>query len=385
MKSSYFLIFLSIVILLYSLAHYYLYIRGMQAFSPNPIVKKWSTIGFITIASMFILGMFLERGLSSVYSEWILRIGTAWLAFLLYFLLAIFIIDVVRVFDYFIDFLPEFSQKSKGILGISVFLVVSITVLIGHINAKNIRITRVPLTINKQITGNTNVRILMASDLHFGAIIGEAWERKFLEIVRKEQPDLILLCGDLVDGEIAPVLRKQLGNHIQEIKTPLGLYAITGNHEYIGGIDKALKYLESINITVLRDQVITLPNGIQIVGRNDVSAKNFKNDTHNKSLDSLLIGIDRTKPIIVMNHQPFNLEEASNAQVDMHLSGHTHHGQLWPFNYITQALFELSWGYLQKGNTHFYVSAGYGTWGPTVRLGNHPEVVVFDVQFMLKR
>lgn len=82
-----------------------------------------------------------------------------------------------------------------------------------------------------------------------------------------------------------------------------------------------------------------------------------------------------------MNHQPYNLDEAMNANVDLHLSGHTHHGQLWPFNYITKAMFELSWGYLKKGNTNFYVSSGYGTWGPSIRIGNRPEVVVFDVQF----
>jgi predicted MPP superfamily phosphohydrolase len=75
------------------------------------------------------------------------------------------------------------------------------------------------------------------------------------------------------------------------------------------------------------------------------------------------------------------LNEAVEQGADLHLSGHTHHGQLFPFNFITGALFELSWGYLQKGNTHFYVSSGFGTWGPNVRIGNRPEIVVFDVEF----
>jgi hypothetical protein len=188
-----------------------------------------------------------------------------------------------------------------------------------------------------------------------------------------------LLCGDLVDGEIAPVLRKNLGRHIQEIDTPLGVYAITGNHEYIGGIDKTLPYLQSINIKVLLDETITLSNGIQIVGRNDQSSGRGANAR--KPLSELLIGIDQTKPVIVMNHQPFNLQEAADSNVDLHLSGHTHHGQLWPISYITKAMFELSWGYLKKGNTNFYVSSGYGSWGPSVRVGNRPEVVVFKLKF----
>ncbi len=220
----------------------------------------------------------------------------------------------------------------------------------------------------------------MASDLHLGALIGERRERRLLEIVQEQKPDMVLLCGDLVDGEIAPVLRKNLGRHIQEIKTPLGVYAISGNHEYIGGIDKTLPYLKSINIRVLMDEVVTLPNGIQLVGRIDYSGRGFSGNGR-KDLKDLLVGVDRTKPIIVMNHQPYHLEEASAEQVDLHLSGHTHHGQLWPMNFVTKAIFELSWGYLKKENTHFYVSSGFGSWGPSVRVGNRPEVVVFKLEF----
>jgi len=176
------------------------------------------------------------------------------------------------------------------------------------------------------------------------------------------------------------VVRKNLGRHIQEIDTPMGVYAITGNHEYIGGITQSLNYLKSINITMLIDTVVTLPNGVQLVGRNDRAAGGF-GKLAQKPLELLMENVDRDKPVIVMNHQPYNLDEAVTAGADLHLSGHTHHGQIWPLNMVTSALFELSWGYLQKGNTHFYVSSGFGTWGPSVRLGNRPEVVVFDITF----
>jgi hypothetical protein len=235
------------------------------------------------------------------------------------------------------------------------------------------------LTIHKKVSGASEIKILLASDIHLGALIGERREMRFLEIIREQKPDIVLLAGDLVDGEIAPVLRKNLGRHIQEISTPLGVYAISGNHEYIGGIDKTLPYLKSINIRMLLDEVITLPNGIQLVGRNDHSAGRSSNAP--KPLSELISGIDSSKPIIVMNHQPYDLQEAVEAKVDLHLSGHTHNGQLWPFNYLIKSIFELSWGYLKKGDTHFYVSSGYGTWGPPVRIGNRPEVVVFKLKF----
>lgn len=379
MRSISFLIFFSIVLLIYSSVNYYLFVRGLQAFSLTHSMKRWYIPVFWTVVASFIVGSILERTFSSALGEWIYRIGSFWLAFMLYLIIAVVLIDFVRVLNYFFHFLPVFSQIMKFRLGLIVLSIVSVIVIAGHINALWINVKEIPLTIHKKVTGSPEVKILMASDIHLGALIGERREKRLLNIVREQKPDLVLLCGDLVDGEIAPVLRKNLGRHIQEIKTPLGVYAILGNHEYIGGIDKTLPYLKSINIKVLVDETVTLPDGIQLVGRNDRSSGRGANAP--KQLAELLSGIDQTKPVIVMNHQPFNLQEVADANVDLHMSGHTHNGQIWPFNYLTEAIFELSWGYLKKGNTNFYVSSGYGTWGPSVRTGNRPEVVIFKLKF----
>lgn len=374
-----FLIFFSIVILIYLSSNYYLFVRGLQVFSLNPTLKRTFIVIFWTLVPMFIVGSVLERSFSSAFSEWVYRIGAFWLAFMLYFAIAAVLIDLVRISNYFFHFLPTFSGIMKLRLGLIVVSLVSVIVIAGHINALWINVKEIPLTIQKKVSGVSEIKILLASDIHLGALIGERREKRLLEIIREQKPDLVLLAGDLVDGEIAPVLRKNLGRHIQEISTPYGVYAISGNHEYIGGIDKTLPYLKSINIRMLIDEVITLPNGIQLVGRNDHSAGRGSNAP--KPLAELISGIDRSKPIIVLNHQPYNLQEAVDAEVDLHLSGHTHNGQLWPFNYLIKGIFELSWGYLKKENTHFYVSSGYGTWGPPVRIGNRPEVVVFKLTF----
>ncbi len=374
-----FLIFFSIVILIYLSSNFYLFVRGLQVFSINPTLKKSFIVVFWTLVPMFIFGSVLERTFSSAFSEWVYRIGAFWLAFMLYFTIAAVLIDLVRISNYFFHFLPIFSAVMKLRLGLIVVSLVSVIVIAGHINALWINVKEIPLTIHKKISGASEIKILLASDIHLGALIGERREKRLLEIIREQKPDLVLLAGDLVDGEIAPVLRKNLGRHIQEISTPFGVYAISGNHEYIGGIDKTLPYLKSINIRMLIDEVITLPNGIQLVGRNDHSAGRGSNAP--KPLAELISGIDPSKPVIVLNHQPYNLQEAVDAEVDLHLSGHTHNGQLWPFNYLIKGIFELSWGYLKKDDTHFYVSSGYGTWGPPVRIGNRPEVVVFKLRF----
>jgi predicted MPP superfamily phosphohydrolase len=154
---------------------------------------------------------------------------------------------------------------------------------------------------------------------------------------------------------------------------------VTGNHEYIGGVEEACRYLTDHGIVVLRDRVARILKSVCIVGREDRSIRGFSG-RQRIPLETLLNGIDREDLVILMDHQPFHLDEAASLGVDLQLSGHTHHGQLWPFNFITAAVYELSWGYLQKGDMHVYVSSGVGTWGPPVRIGNVPEIVSIVLQ-----
>lgn len=375
------MIFFSIVMLIYTSVNYYIFTRGLLVFSANPTLKKWYSVIFWIVVGSFVAGMFLERMASSAISEWIYRIGAFWLAFMLHFLLVLILVDLVRAADYFFHFLPAFTPAGKLKLSYAVIGLVTLVVIGGYINALTTNIKEIPVTIHKKVTGPTELKILMASDIHLGALIGEHQEKKLVRIINEQNPDLVLLCGDLVDGDIGPALRKNLGKHIQEIRTRLGVYAIPGNHEYIGGIQQTLPYLRSINIQILRDQVVTLADGIQLVGRDDRDSRRMGEQTGPHDLKELMKDLDPSKPVIVMNHQPYHLDEAVEAGVDLHLSGHTHNGQLWPFNYLTGAIFELSWGLKQKGNTVFYVSSGFGSWGPPVRTGNRPEVVVFKVRF----
>ena len=381
MRLTSFLIFFGTALLIYFSFNYYIFSRGLQAFSITPAWRRTYIIVFWVVVSCFVLGEILEHTRSSLTSEWIYRIGAFWLAFMLYFALTLLVLDVIRLLNYFFHFLPEMTQLLRFRLGLITVAFVSCVVLYGHINALNTRVRKISLTIQKEVRGSHEMKIVMASDIHLGALIGENREAKLVRIINDQKPDLVLLCGDLVDGDIASVLRKNLGKHLQEIKSAMGVYAIPGNHEYIGGIQKTLPYLESINIKLLRDKVLVLPNGVQVVGRDDRDNRQLGEENRRRTLKELMVGLDKTFPVIVMNHQPFNLDEAADEGVDLHLSGHTHHGQLWPLNYITQAVFELSWGYLKKGNTNFYVSSGFGSWGPPVRIGNSPEVVVFNLTF----
>jgi predicted MPP superfamily phosphohydrolase len=191
---------------------------------------------------------------------------------------------------------------------------------------------------------------------------------------------VVLLLGDIVDGEIGPVLRGDLLQYFNSSINGADLYAITGIHEFIGCAELSIPYIDSKGIRILNDDLITLEGGIQIIGRIDRDSRRFYGKDR-KPLEELMNQVDTTKPVIVLDHQPVKLMEAERNNVDLQLSGHTHNGQMWPLNYLTKKIFELSYGYLRKGNTHFIVSSGYGLWGPRVRLGSRSEVMHITLKF----
>ena len=145
------------------------------------------------------------------------------------------------------------------------------------------------------------------------------------------------------------------------------------NHEYISGIRKSMQFIKETPIHLLRDEVVTLPGGIQIIGRDDRSNKS------RLSLQELVKNIDPAKPVILLDHQPYNLSDTENAGIDLQFSGHTHRGQVWPISLITDHLFDQSYGYRKWGNSHIYVSSGLSLWGPPFRIGTDSELVVFNI------
>jgi hypothetical protein len=220
----------------------------------------------------------------------------------------------------------------------------------------------------------------IVSDIHLGTIISKSRLKRIVSKINSLKTDIVLFPGDVVDEDIVPVIKHNLGQILMEIESRIGVFAVTGNHEYIGGVEKACKYLEDHRVFMIRDSYVTINNSIYIVGREDRSIRGFAGKTR-KSLDEILSGVNKSLPIILMDHQPVRLNEALEKEIDIQLSGHTHHGQLWPFNFITKKVYELSYGYLKIENTHYYVSCGAGTWGPPVRTGSRPEIINLKLRF----
>jgi|APIni6443716594_1056825.scaffolds.fasta_scaffold21406_2 hypothetical protein len=383
MRSVQFLVFFSIVLLIYSLVNYYIYIRGMQALPAGMSFKKWYPWIFLFLSASYIISRFMERVWISPVSNFFTFVGSFWLAAMVYLLMAVLVIDLIRLVMYFLPqpaILANNYADFKKYLFIAVCCISGIVVLAGHINALYPRVKRIDFYINKKAGQMKTLHIAAASDIHMGTLVGARRTAKLVKMLNERNADVILLAGDIVDEDLAPVIHNDLGRSLVKLKAPMGVYAITGNHEYIGGAEAAVKYLETHGIQMLRDTSVLINNSFYLAGRNDRDSKRFSTKER-KSLDKVLVGVDFSLPVIMMDHQPFNLQQVADAGVDFQLSGHTHHGQLWPFGYITNAIYELSWGYKQKGNSHFYVSSGYGGWGPPVRTGNSPEIVDIYITF----
>lgn len=375
-----FFIFFSIVLSIYGTINVYIFFKGWDALGADSQYRLYYAVLFFMVSGSFIAGRILERKALSVFSETLTWIGSFWLAWMMYLFLFLLTLDVTSFFDSMFHFLPFSLVSSKSVVFVIFLSCTFILIIYGHINARYPRIKNLNLTVSKESADFKTLNIVVASDIHLGTIIGKSRIDKIVSTINSLNADLVLLPGDVVDEDLAPVIKENLGESLRKINSRFGVVSITGNHEFIGGVESATRYLREHGITVLRDETLKINESIYIVGRDDRSVNRF-NGHMRKSLGELTAGLNKDFPIILMDHQPFHLEEAVQNGVDLQLSGHTHHGQLWPFNYLTKKIFEVSWGYKRKGDTHVYVSSGVGTWGPPVRIGNRPEIVQILLSF----
>jgi uncharacterized protein len=375
------IIFFSIVLVIYSLTNIYIFYKGYGAFPELHSHRLLYSLTFFCLAAIFIAAKFLESKHSSVLTDVFNIMGGFWLAFMLYgfmfFLLSDIVLLILRITHLInIDHIPVY-RKWSFIITISVS---SLFIIGGFINAIFPVVKQYDITINKPAGKIKQLRIAAVSDIHLGSIIRKRSIKKLSVILQQLNPDMILLLGDIIDGEIGPVLRGDLLQYFTIPKSTDGLFAITGNHEFIGGGSKTIPYIESKGIRVLKDEMVTLEGGIQLIGRIDRDSFRFYGKER-LPLNQLMKQADTTKPVILLDHQPFHLDDVAKEGVDLQLSGHTHNGQMWPLNYLTSKIYELSYGYLKKGNSHIIVSSGYGLWGPRVRSGSRSEVLLINISF----
>lgn len=258
---------------------------------------------------------------------------------------------------------------------VGALLVTVVLLAVGHYTFRNPSVTEHAVSIDKQSATVKNLKIVYFSDIHLGYQLGKDRLREYVQLIMDQKPDIIFLGGDLIDHNLTPLVFHRMDEELNKLKAPLGVYMCMGNHEYFDNIPEKIEWLEKQSaITLLRDSVVEVAGSFYVVGRDDRKVER-------KNLDELLVGLDPSKPVIVLNHQPVNLREEVDNKADMAFYGHTHNGQLFPANLILDFLYEMPYGYKKNGQTNLFVSSGLGIGGPQFRIGTQSEIVVVDVTF----
>lgn len=356
--------------------NYYLGLRGWQSLG-NLIsgyeIIYWTIIVFL--ASAYLIGRWLDLNYPGQVSDTLTWIGSYWLGFFFYALLLVVSLDLIRWLDNKYDFLPAIFTRST-LTAIMIIILLMILLIIGTWNAHRPLIRQYQVNISKNARGINNLHVVMVSDIHLGNIIGNRRLTKLVKQINALNPEIIFLVGDIIDGDLRPFEKEGMGQTLKQLESNCGIYAVLGNHEYYGGQYKQIiNTLNRCGITLLRDQYVLIEESFYLVGRDD------KYSRKRKPLSVLMTGIDRDLPTIVMDHNPIDIAESYINKVDLHLSGHTHTGQLSPINMITDKIFDLHYGYMIKDYLHVIVSNGFGTWGPPIRIGNRPEIVEIFISF----
>ncbi len=244
-----------------------------------------------------------------------------------------------------------------------------------------IPVKRVPITLDRLPAALDGFRIALLSDIHLGPTAKREFLDGVVRTVNGLDTGLVAIVGDLVDGDVA-----ELGHEaaaLRNLESRHGTYFVTGNHEYFSGVAQWIEYLPTLGIRVLRNELETISEdgaAFALAGVDDRTAESSGEAGHGTDFDAALANRGQNQPVVMLAHQPVLFAEAARREVDLQLSGHTHGGQMVPFNYLVRLDQPAVAGLSRVGGSQLYVTRGVGTWGPPVRVGAPPEITVVELR-----
>jgi len=374
---------ITIMLAIYIVANYYIGWRGWQALSMNrsQVCGGCYKLVVSTLALCYPIARLGETFSSSIFIDNLTLVGAFWLGMLYYLFMVTILIDIVCAINKRWKFLSPTLINHPTIIVTLVFCTTLSLITYGAWNARHPLTHNYEITIPKTAGSLKTLQVVMVSDIHLGNIIDNRRLIKLINRINQLEPDIVLLAGDIIDGKVDVLINQKMIDNFARLRPKLGIYAILGNHEYFDQKpDVVIEYLRQGNVHVLRDHSSLIADSFYLVGRDDLSKESYTG-TSRQDLATIMTGIDHTLPIILLDHQPHSLQDGVKQGVDLQLSGHTHLGQLFPNSLLTKNMYEVDWGYLRKESMQIIVSCGVGTWGPPIRIGNHPEIVNITIHF----
>jgi predicted MPP superfamily phosphohydrolase len=366
--------FFRFILLFYLVPAIYVYLRLLRLFQQRKS-KIIFSIGYIALILTFPLTEYLSHSDAGVNFYAVIILGYCTLPYMLYLFLAVLLRDILLGVNRIFTFFPrEKLMTPKVRTGTAALLVLipAFVVILGRMNYAHLAVDRYKIEVPRKNSQMKNLKIILASDFHLKEWTDPKLMEKVVDLVNAENADILLLAGDLLEGDRQNEQLDEYSRQFRRVKTRFGIFGIPGNHDRR---ETNRKFFISSHITILRDSIVLMNHGFILAGRND------ERQQKRKPIDSLLFTMQDSLPIVVMDHRPTDSERISLAGADILVSGHSHHGQLWPINYITESVYELSWGYKKVRNMHFFVTSGVQVWGPPVRTVGKSEVMVIDARF----
>ena len=349
--------------IVYLLGNAYVFWRLWSLMSSLPLWGKVSCSILFWLMSLLFVAVIMMRNVAM--PQWLAKVmyigGSSWLVVVLYMVLAFVITDVLRLF------VPMASHGYLWALCATLILL-----SYGYFNYRFPKVEQIKICLNKPLKVDS-LKVLAVSDIHLGLGTGKVTLKRYVELINKQNPDVVLIAGDLIDNSIIPVVENHMEEELNAINASMGVYLVPGNHEYISGIGDCEDFLAKTNIKLLKDSIVELPCGVQIVGRDD------RFNRKRIPIGHIVEKVDATKPIIMVDHQPYEVAKKDSLGVDIQISGHTHHGQVWPLNLLVDRMYEQSHGYKKWSNSHVYVSSGLSLWGPPFRIGTRSDMAVITI------
>lgn len=352
--------------------------------------------------SMFLLTIFI--GLAFILPEDnflrrpLFKIGAYWLGISLYLILYVALIDLLR-WIYSKLFKDKYNDfYARTICTLLIIILTGVTSIYGIINAKIVRTTEYEITINKDGGNFKEMTIAMFGDPQFGYNIGEYHLKQAVDIINKNDVDIVCVAGDIFDNQYSAIKHPdKLIELFNQIKSKYGMYAVLGNHDVEEPIlcgftfndddlenklasKEMLDFIKKSGMVLLYDENVIINNSVNLYGRADQERPNLGNITRKESGD-IFKEVDTTKPLFILDHEPREYDELEKAGVDLMMAGHTHDGQLWPTKIATDIIWENPYGLWVKNAFHAITTSGLGLFGPNMRVGTIAEVCIIHVKF----
>jgi hypothetical protein len=360
-------LFFRIILLIWTGLHVYVFYRLSSVSTIARHVPTWLLVVIAAILWMsYLLARFLDRSGLGALARPFEVIGANWVGVLFLLFVGFITADIVTGFGLLF---PRIAPALRAWTLLASLLLC----VIGALQAR-----RAPAVRGYQVQlanlppESDGTVLVLATDLHLGALLGERWLAERVAQIQAERPDLVIFGGDILEGhreaqgKFLPLLRR--------LSSPLGLWAVTGNHEFYGGFESSVRLLEDAGFRVLRDQWAELRPGLLIAGVDDLTARRRYGQDGN-FVEQALAGRPANAATIFVSHTPWEAERAARAGAGLMLSGHTHNGQIWPFTYIVRLIHPLLGGRYEVNGMPVIVCRGTGTWGPRMRLWRRSEMV----------